>query len=107
MTRIDLHIHTLFSPDSLMEPEELVSRCLGTGLNCIAVTDHNTIEGAQEVQRLAIIRVILGEEIKSSGGEIIGRVSPNLNLIATYISPELAREQPVHCDRSTRSVNRG
>ena len=72
MLRIDLHMHTRFSPDSLMEPEELVSRCLRTGLNCVAITDHNTIDGALEVQRLAPFRVIIGEEIKSSGGEIIG-----------------------------------
>ena len=72
MLRLDLHMHTRFSPDSLMEPEELVARCLATGLSCIAVTDHNTIEGALEVQHLAPFRVIIGEEIKSRGGEIIG-----------------------------------
>lgn len=55
-----------------MEPKKLVSRCLETGLDCIAVTDHNTIAGALEVQRLAPFRVIVGEEIKSLGGEIIG-----------------------------------
>jgi predicted metal-dependent phosphoesterase TrpH len=55
-----------------MEPEELVSRCLATGLDWIAVTDHNTIAGALEVQRLAHFRVIVGEEIKSRGGEITG-----------------------------------
>ena len=65
-------MHTRFSPDSLMEPEKLVSRCMETSLDCIAITDHNTIEGALEVQRLASFRVIVGEEIKSQGGEIIG-----------------------------------
>ena len=65
-------MHTRFSPDSLMEPERLVSRCMETGLDCVAITDHNTIDGALEVQRLASFRVIVGEEIKSQGGEIIG-----------------------------------
>lgn len=65
-------MHTSFSPDSLMKPEKMVSRCITTGLDCIAVTDHNTIDGALEVQRLASFRVIVGEEIKSQGGEIIG-----------------------------------
>ncbi|MDA0988970.1 MAG: PHP domain-containing protein [Chloroflexi bacterium] len=65
-------MHTRFSPDSLMKPEKMVSRCITTGLDCIAVTDHNTIDGALEVQRLASFRVIVGEEIKSQGGEIIG-----------------------------------
>ncbi len=55
-----------------MKPEKLVSRCMETGLDCAAITDHNTIAGALEVQRLASFRVIVGEEIKSRGGEIIG-----------------------------------
>jgi len=65
-------MHTSYSPDSLMEPEKLVSRCMATGLDCIAITDHNTIAGALEVQHLAPFRVIVGEEIKSQDGEIIG-----------------------------------
>ena len=65
-------MHTSYSPDSLMEPEKLVSRCMATGLDCIAITDHNTIAGALEVQHLASFRVIVGEEIKSQDGEIIG-----------------------------------
>ena len=70
--RIDLHVHTRFSPDSFMDLEVLARRCAETGLDCIAVTDHNTIDGALEMQRLAPFPVIVGEEIKSSGGEIIG-----------------------------------
>jgi predicted metal-dependent phosphoesterase TrpH len=65
-------MHTSFSPDSLMKPEKLVSRCMETNLDCVAITDHNTIAGALEVQRMASFRVIIGEEIKSQGGEIIG-----------------------------------
>ena len=65
-------MHTGFSPDSATELEGLVSRCLKTGLNCIAVTDHNTIQGALAAQSLAPFRVIVGEEIKSAGGEIVG-----------------------------------
>jgi len=55
-----------------MKPEDLVGRCVETYLDCVAVTDHNTIAGALEVQRLASFEVIIGEEIKSEGGEIIG-----------------------------------
>ena len=65
-------MHTGFSPDSATELEGLVSRCIKTGLNCIAVTDHNTIQGALATQSLAPFRVIVGEEIKTAGGEIIG-----------------------------------
>lgn len=70
--RADLHLHTCYSPDSEMSPERLVARCAKMGLNCIAVTDHNTIEGALAVRRIAPFLVIVGEEVKSSEGEITG-----------------------------------
>jgi predicted metal-dependent phosphoesterase TrpH len=70
--RVDLHMHTRFSPDSEMSPESLVKRCVKVGLDCIAVTDHNTIEGAKEVKRIAPFTVIVGEEVESSDGEITG-----------------------------------
>ena len=70
--RVDLHMHTHFSPDSEMSPEVLVERCVKVGLDCIAVTDHNTIEGAKEVKRIAPFTVIVGEEVGSSDGEITG-----------------------------------
>lgn len=72
MLKADFHMHTHYSPDAETTPEQLVARCLKVGLNCIAVTDHNTIEGAVAVQRLAPFMVIIGEEIKSSDGEITG-----------------------------------
>ena len=72
MPKIDLHCHTLFSPDSLTKPEALVRRCVETKLDHIAITDHNTIDGAREVKRLAPFEVIIGEEIKSLDGEIVG-----------------------------------
>ena len=65
-------MHTGFSPDSATDLGDFVTRCVKTGLDCIAVTDHNTIQGALKVQAMAPFRVIIGEEIKSAGGEIIG-----------------------------------
>jgi predicted metal-dependent phosphoesterase TrpH len=55
-----------------MSPQALVAKCVRTGLGCIAVTDHNTIEGALETAHIALFTVIVGEEVGSSGGEIIG-----------------------------------
>ncbi len=65
-------MHTHFSPDSGMSPETLVARCLKAGLNLIAVTDHNTIDGALAVRTLAPFTVIIGEEVGSAEGEITG-----------------------------------
>ncbi len=72
MLKGDFHMHTYYSYDSGMSPDKLVARCLKVGLNCIAVTDHNTTDGAKEVQRLAPFRVIVGEEVRSSEGEVTG-----------------------------------
>ena len=55
-----------------MTPEKFVARCLRVGLNCVAVTDHNTVEGARAVQLLAPFTVIVGEEVGSAEGEITG-----------------------------------
>ena len=72
LVRADFHMHTLYSYDCLTTPEQLVARCLDVGLGCIAVTDHNTIRGAQEVARIAPFPVIVAAEVKSTAGEITG-----------------------------------
>jgi len=53
-------------------PEEIISRCLGTGINCIAVADHGSIDGALKIQNLAPFPVIVAEEILTPQGEIMG-----------------------------------
>jgi len=72
MLKADLHLHTDHSPDSLITPAELVARCRERGINCVAVTDHNSIEGALAVQSIAPFPVIIAEEVKTTRGEIIG-----------------------------------
>ncbi|MHB1412259.1 MAG: glycosyltransferase [Thermoleophilia bacterium] len=70
----DLHMHTSYSGDCATTPEELLAACQECGLEAIAVTDHNTIEGARETALLAPrhMHVIIGEEVKTIEGEIIG-----------------------------------
>lgn len=69
---VELHCHTYHSADSLMEPEELLRICQEKGLDRIAITDHNTITGAVEAARVDPQRVIIGEEIMTTGGELLG-----------------------------------
>jgi predicted metal-dependent phosphoesterase TrpH len=42
--RLDLHNHTSFSADGLLPPDELLRTAKARGLDCIAVTDHNTVQ---------------------------------------------------------------
>jgi hypothetical protein len=72
----DLHMHTSWSHDCAVEPEDLVAYAQGIGLGAIAVTDHNVLGGALaavEAARGTKLVVIPGEEIKTDGqGEVIG-----------------------------------
>jgi len=53
-------------------PEEIISRCLETEINCIAIADHGSIDGALKMQSLAPFPVIIAEEILTPHGEIMG-----------------------------------
>lgn len=79
-------MHTCHSKDSTSSPQKIVQHCLDTGINCLAVTDHNTISGALELERIAPFTVIVGEEIMTTGGEIIGLFLKEQ--IAAHQSPE-------------------
>lgn len=90
--KTDLHVHTSHSPCAWIKPEKIESVALKRGLNCVAITDHNTIAGALEVSALAkSIKVIVAEEIKTDQGEIIGYFLKEE--IPPYLSPsETIRE---------------
>jgi hypothetical protein len=86
--RMDLHCHTWYSHDSILKPGDLVEACIRRGINCLAVTDHNEIDGAKAVARIAPFRVIVGEEVRTRDGEISGlflkeRIPPNLSALET------------------------
>ncbi|MFC2025383.1 PHP-associated domain-containing protein [Chloroflexota bacterium] len=72
LLKADLHIHTKYSMDCDTSLEEIISRCQETGINCIAVADHNAVEGALKMQSLAPFPVIAAEEILTPNGEIMG-----------------------------------
>lgn len=70
--RLDMHVHTYLSPDCILTPDVIIKTCLKKNINGIAATDHNTIKGAVELKSLAPFLVIIGEEIKTARGEVIG-----------------------------------
>ena len=83
-------MHTTFS-DGWPEPADLVDQARATGLDVIAVTDHDTIEGALRACDRAAgrrLQVIVGEEVSSRDGHIVGlflerRVLPGMSAAAT------------------------
>ncbi len=72
--KLDLHVHSFYSSDGVMTPEQIVSRARVAGLDGIAITDHDTIRGGVETKRLepAGMLVIVGAEIMTDAGEVIG-----------------------------------
>ena len=71
MVKVEFHCHTIYSKDSLMQPEVLVESCRQKGIDRVIITDHNEILGAQLAQQIDPQRVIVGEEIMTTRGEIL------------------------------------
>jgi predicted metal-dependent phosphoesterase TrpH len=70
--KADLHVHTNYSSDSTITPEELILYAKKRGLTAVAVTDHDRVDGAQKISKETDFLVIPGTEVSSLGGHIIG-----------------------------------
>lgn len=55
-----------------MSLEQIIARCLEVGINCLGIADHNTIAGAKKMKEIAPFSIIVGEEILTLDGEVIG-----------------------------------
>ena len=72
MLKADLHVHTDYSLDCGTPLDRIIGRCIEKGINCVAIADHGTAEGALKLQENAPITVIVAEEILTPDGEIMG-----------------------------------
>jgi predicted metal-dependent phosphoesterase TrpH len=71
--RIDLHTHSTGSPDGGISLDDYRAALDKNQLDCIAITDHDHIATAQVIQRrLGSERIIVGDEISTTDGELIG-----------------------------------
>ena len=77
--KADLHVHTTYSKDSLITPKDLIYYAKKRGLNAVAVTDHNQLEGAFKIAKETDFLVIPGMEVSSADGHIVA-----LNVQRTY-----------------------
>jgi hypothetical protein len=76
---VDLHCHSSASFDSLSRPADIVRVAASRGLTHVAITDHEQIDGALRAREAADqiagdarVAVIVGEEIRSTDGDVIG-----------------------------------
>ena len=72
LVRVDCHLHTVASGDAVTTLDELAERAARDGLDVVCVTDHNEISAAVGSRRDLGVRVIVGEEIRTPDGDIIG-----------------------------------
>ena len=81
-----IHIHTNYSADSNVAPGDVVAAARRENVDCVAITDHDEIDGALAVRAAAgdDLRVIVGEEVSSADGHLVGlflreRIPPGLS----------------------------
>ena len=71
LIKADLHVHTIYSKDSLITPKDLVYFAKKRGLNACAVTDHNNLDGAYKIAKETDFLIIPGVEVSSADGHIV------------------------------------
>jgi predicted metal-dependent phosphoesterase TrpH len=73
MIKIDLHIHSKYSEDAMGSPKEIIKILIKKGLNGMAITDHNSLEGSLKAKKIAPknFTVIPGIEISTNDGHLI------------------------------------
>ncbi len=85
MSVIDCHVHTYFSGDSSTTLDQLITEFQSSGLTHFCVTDHHSIAAYPSLREVFGPRVICGQELRTTEGEVIGlfltqKISPGLNL---------------------------
>lgn len=83
MKAIDLHVHSNYS-DGTNTPPELVSLACQKGLAAIALTDHDTTEGIEEILTYAKdqpLEIVPGIEFST---EYLGR---DIHILGLYVNP--------------------
>src|SRR6478672_7775743 len=118
ISKADLHIHTTASDGTASVPELLEYVARMTDLRVIAITDHDSIAGAQEATRLARqfgIDVIVGEEVSTADGHLLALfidtflppLRPAAETIAAIHAQGGLAITPHPFDRSVPSLGRG
>lgn len=75
--RVDLHSHTMWSGDSTTTPDEVADAVVDAGIDVLCVTDHQAVAGARRLAAEFLAadmkcRVVVGEELRTRAGELIG-----------------------------------
>jgi predicted metal-dependent phosphoesterase TrpH len=90
--KIDMHVHTRGSFDSLTDPHAVVRRALQLGFDRVCITDHNEIDVALQLRAEYRDHVVVGEEVKTAEG---------VDIIGLYLTERIPRGTPAveTCER--------
>jgi predicted metal-dependent phosphoesterase TrpH len=86
LVRVDMHVHTRASYDSLNDPDEVLRAMDACGLRWIVVADHDELDVALRMRDRAPDRVIAGEEIRTAEGP---------DLIGIFLTERIPRGTPI------------
>ena len=89
MIKIEMHCHTRHSPDGFITTYQLAEQCNKKAIGCVCIADHNVMRGAVEFAERVPLKIIVGEEIKTQAGEVIGL------FLTDQIQPGLSLEQTI------------
>ena len=71
--RVDCHLHTVASGDAVTTLDQLAERVACNRIDVVCITDHNETSAAEAAVRQGLgARVIVGEEIRTPDGDVIG-----------------------------------
>jgi predicted metal-dependent phosphoesterase TrpH len=71
LIRVEFHCHTAISRDSSNRLPHLLKVARQRGLDRLVITDHNTIVNAMRAKQMDPELVIVGEEVKTTQGELL------------------------------------
>lgn len=96
-SRADLHVHTTYSDGTVTPIDVLNSYALREEIRVLAITDHDTMDGAKEAAEFAAahpelfghLEVIVGEEVTSRDGHVVAL------FLREWIPPGMSAEETV------------
>lgn len=86
LLRVDMHVHTRASYDSLNDPDGILRAMAAKGIDRVVITDHDRLDAAIRLRDRAPDRVIAGEEVRTAEGP---------DLIGIFLTEAIPRKTPL------------
>jgi predicted metal-dependent phosphoesterase TrpH len=99
--KVDMHVHTKYSVDAVSSPEKIIRSAIKKGIDCLAITDHDTTSGwndAIKISKRLDFPLILGEEIMViKDGRKLGEI------LGYFLTEEIRPGEPMDIIDAVRS----